>query len=149
MRSRYEVTTFDEDGGPEYTYWVDLGDELEISCKGRSRIVLRREPPEETFTAHAALRTIFPIVCYRDTSLDELADFVRMKSRDIRPPGLNLVVMPPEIGTRRVPELTLRDVSVAVFMKYVAEMTSTVLSFEEDAIVLRDAKQQCESGPGE
>ncbi len=130
MRSRYQITTFDEDGEPEYGYWVDLGDELELSCKGRSKIILKREPPEETYTAHAALRTIFPIVDYDNISLDELANFVRMRSREIRPPGLDIVVIPPEIGQRRVPELMLRDASDATFMKYVAEMTSTVLTFE-------------------
>lgn len=148
MRSRYQITTFDEDGEPEYGHWVELGDELELSCKGRSKIVLRREPPEETYTAHAAQRTIFPIVNYDNTSLDELADFVRMRSRVIRPPGLDVVMIPPAIGQRLVPKLQLRDASVATFMKYVAEMTSTVLTFEDDAIVLRDGNQSEQAAGG-
>lgn len=148
MRSRYQITTFDEDGEPEYGYWVDLGDELELSCKGRSKIVLKREPPEETYTAHAAQRTIFPLAYYENTSLNELADFVRMRSREIRPPGLDIVMIPPSIGERRVPELRLQDASVATFMKYVAEMTSTVLTFEDDAIVLRDEQQREQASAG-
>lgn len=144
MRQRYQITTFDESGEPEYGYWVDLGDKLELSCVGRSKIVLKREPPQETYTAHAAQRTIFPSVNFEDVCLDELADFVRMRSGEIRPPGINIVMVPPEIGQRRVPDLRLRDVSVATFMKYVAEMTSTILTFEDDVIVLRDYQQSSE-----
>jgi hypothetical protein len=146
MRNRYQITTFDESGEPEYGYWVDLGDELELSCKGRSKIILKREPPQETYTAHAAQRTIFPSVDLEDACLDALADFVRMRSREIRPPGLDIVMIPPEIGQRTVPELRLRDVSVATFMKYVAEMTSTDLTFESDVIVLRDKHRSEQDG---
>ena len=82
---------------------------------------------------------MFSSVEYMDASLDEIADFVRMRSREIRPPGLDLVLIPTSIGSRRVERLSLQDVSAASMINYVAEITSTSITYEDDAVVLRDA----------
>ena len=95
--------------------------------------------PQETYTAHAAARTIIPLASFSDTSLAEAADFLFMRSREIRPPGLNFLLIPASLGKRRIAELGLLDIPLDALACYIAELTDTNVSFETDAIVFRPA----------
>ena len=135
MKHRYKVTEVGDDGR---VYWVDLGDRAVLNCFDR-QLLLEREPPHETFTAIQSIKTILPEADFTHANIDEMADFIRHQSCEIRPPGLDIVIIPGSLGSRSLEgELSLKGISVTSLMSYIAEMTSTEISFESDAIVIRD-----------
>lgn len=134
MKQRYRVT---EQGAGGRTYWINLGDRAYLQCFGRE-LLLEREHPQETYSANLAMRTIFPLASFFQASVQEIADFVSLMSQEIRPPGLDVVLIPRSLGARKVEQLSLRNVSVTTILKYVSELTSTTVSYEDDAIVIRD-----------
>ena len=134
MQQRYRVT---EQGAGGRTYWINLGDRAYLQCFGRE-LLLEREHPQETYSANLAMRTIFPLASFFQASVQEIADFVSLMSQEIRPPGLDVVLIPRSLGARKVEQLSLHNVSVTTILKYVSELTSTTVSYEDDAIVIRD-----------
>jgi hypothetical protein len=140
MKERYKVTTLDSEGNVGNVYWVDLGDSAILNCFGGDSIKIEREIPHETFTAHYAIRTIIPRVDYINVSLGELADFIRHHCAVIRPPGINVVIIPQELEYRYVNYLRMIDAPLASMLSYVAEITDTEVTYEPDAIVIRDKK---------
>ena len=137
MRDRYKITTLDAEGKPLFGWEADIGDHTEILLKGAYKLRMERVVPQETYTAHAAARTIIRFVSFSDTSLAEAADFLIIRSRELRPPGLNVILIPSEIGQRRIRELSLCDTPLDSLARYIAESTGTIVAFEADAIVFR------------
>jgi hypothetical protein len=85
---------------------------------------------------------IVPTVDFRDATIDEAVDFLRVRARGLDPEkvGVNIVVNAAGIPDLKI-SLTLKNVPLSEALRYVAELSNLSLRAEPDALVLQPKAQ--------
>ncbi len=91
------------------------------------------------------LRTwIVPMVDLQDASLDEVVEFMRIRSRDIDPQkkGISFVLQVSDSKSKTVKSLQLTQVPLEELVRYVTEMTGTAYHADEYAVTITSLTDQ-------
>ena len=84
---------------------------------------------------------IFPKIDFRDATLSESVEYLRLKSKDLDPDkkGVNLIVKAAAAGEEARITLTLANVPLSEALRYVAALAGYEIVADENAIALRPA----------
>jgi hypothetical protein len=85
---------------------------------------------------------VFPSIEFRDGTVTEVVDFLRIKSQQLEPSkaGVNLVLKPDAAAVGAKISLTLKNASLADALKYVAALAGLELKADDSALVLQKGK---------
>ena len=85
---------------------------------------------------------VFPSLEFRDATVTEVADFLRIKSQQLDPSkaGVNLVLKPDAAVASAKITLSLKNVSLSDTLKYVAALAGLELKADDSALVLQKGK---------
>ncbi len=118
--------------------------------------------PVEAIIANRLRSFIIPRIDFEDRTVEEALDFIRLRASEIDPPvpnesmGFNLVIRRPktatysglvdqsskdllaggELNSLRIPELRLRNVSIAAALRYICMMTNLQCKMDERVITI-------------
>lgn len=98
-------------------------------------------------------KIIFPAVIFRDTTIEEAIEFLRVKSRDLdtfsgpaEAKGVNIILRQGEVPSTASITLDLKDVPMSEALRYVTELAQMKYKVEAHAVVVvplsEDASQQ-------
>ena len=84
-----------------------------------------------------ASKMILPKLEVNEVSLDEVLDFIRLKSKDVDPDhqGVNIIVKPGGDASAKI-SLSLKMVPVSEALRYVAELSNHKLTSDQHAFIL-------------
>ncbi len=114
-------------------YAVLIGKNIPVAATGSPTAT----PVQKSATAVHADKIILPSLEFRDASLSECIEYLRVQSRDLDPDkqGINILVKPGGNETTRI-TLSLKNVPVSEALRYCAELANHKLSADEQAFVL-------------
>jgi len=106
--------------------------------------------PAESPALKKAGEIIIPKVEFRDATLDEAVDFLRVKARELDPDktGLN-IVLKPGAGADVHLTISLTNIPLIEALHYVAELAGLQMRAEKDAIVLGPVNSASTTPPKE
>lgn len=83
-------------------------------------------------------KLIVPKVDFSGASLEEVVEFLRVRSRDLDPKGrgLNFILQVPPESQNRPVSLSLSQVPLEEILRYATEMSGTVFKVDEQAVVI-------------
>ncbi len=95
------------------------------------------DKPGEIVIAAPGSKIIFPSVEFRDATLTECIDFIRIKARDLDPDkkGVNVILKPGGNETARI-TLSLKNVPLSEVLRYCAELTNHKLTSDAQSFFL-------------
>ena len=123
--------------GEALRYVVELAS-LQMSIQPNAVVIAESLPgtapdtPEPTpVMVPASSKIIFPSIEFRDATLTECIDFLRIKSRDLDPDkkGVNIIVKPGGDASARI-TLSLKGVPLSEALRYCAELANHKLTFD-------------------
>jgi general secretion pathway protein D len=77
-------------------------------------------------------------VDFKEASAEEAVEFLRIKSREKDPRGVNIMLKLPEAEKAVLPKITLNltDVPLSEALRYVAELSGLIVQVEPNAVAL-------------
>jgi len=94
-------------------------------------------PAPKPATEHPASKIIFPSIEFRDATLTECIDFIRIKSRELDPDkkGVNIILKPGGDASARI-TLSLKNVPLSEALRYCAELSNHKLTSDAQSYFL-------------
>lgn len=104
------------------------------------------KPPTESPSS----RIPFPSIEFRDATLTECIDFIRIKSRDLDPDkkGVNVILKPGGNETARI-TLSLKNVPLSEVLRYCAELTNHKLTSDAQTFFLTPVSTEVPANKGQ